>query len=481
MFSQQKSSLYRKESLERLSSPEQLDQMTQIIGPKTWIPLGTLGILIGIALLWGVFGRIPMTVSGQGVLIHPRKVVQLQSPTASGQLITLNIEEGSTVKKGDIIGTIDQPELQKQLQQQKSKLTELQSQAEDSTVLQSQRTLQEKRTIQQQRLTIQQQIIDARALTPVLQDKGLVSISKQRESIQQRLRTVRDLNPVLKQRMESRQKLLRDQVITDDVSLQAEQQYLDNLAQVRDLEAQLKELDTRETDTRRSYLQNLSSISSLEAQLQELASREKALDQQDFEASANRQNQVKEVQRSIAQLTLQLNNQSKIISPYNGRVLELSVSPGQLLAAGTRIGAIAAEDPNSPLVAVTYFPVADGKKIKPDMQIQVTPQTVKRERFGGIVGTVSSVSAFPVSQEGAISLLGNAELAKALSTSGPQMEVTAQLQANTANASGYEWSSSKGPQLTMTSGTTTTARVVVEERAPITFIFPILRSFTGIY
>jgi HlyD family secretion protein len=481
MFGQQKPSLYRKESLERLSSPEQLDQMTQIIGPKTWIPLATLGTLIGIAVLWGIFGRIPITVSGQGVLVHPRKVVQLQSPATSGQLMTLTIQEGSAVKQGDVIGTIDQPDLQKQLQQQRTKLAELQAQAQDSKVLQAQRSLQEKRTIQQQRLTVQQQILDARALTPVLQDKGLASIGKQRESLQQRLNTLANTIPGLKQRMDSRQQLLRDQVITDDVFLQAQQQYLDSVAQVKDLEAQLKELDTRETDTRRSYLQNLSSISSLEGQLQELDSREKALDQQDFESSANRQNQIKEVQRAIAQLTLQLENQTKIVSPYSGRVLEIAVSPGQLLGAGTKIGAIAAEDPNTPLVAITYFPVADGKKIRPDMEIQVTPQTVKRERFGGIVGKVSTVSAFPVTQEGTINLLGNAELAKGLSASGPQMEVAAQLEANAENPSGFTWSSSKGPQLVMTSGTTTTARVVVEERAPITFVFPILRSFTGIY
>lgn len=481
MFGQQKNNLFRKESLERLSTPEQLDQMTQIIGPKTWIPLTTLGVLIGIGVAWGIFGRIPITVSGEGVLIHPRKMVQLQSPAANGQLITLVIQEGSTVKKGDVIGTIDQPELQKQLQQQRAKLAELQAQSQDSKTLQAQRTDQEKRTIQLQRLTIQQQILDARALTPVLQDKGLISLNKQRESLQQRLKTSQDLAPVLKQRLESRRKLLQEQVITDDVFLQAEQQYLDSLSQIRDLEAQLKELDIRETETRRSYLQNLSTISSLEAQLQELDSRERALDQQDFEAVTGRQNQINEAQRTISQLTLELNNQSKIVSPYTGKVVEVAVMPGQLLAAGTRIGSIAAEDPESPLVGVTYFSVADGKKIKPGMQIQITPQTVKRERFGGIVGNVTSVSAFPVTQEAAVNLLGNAELAKGLSSKGPQMEVMAKLKGERDNTSRYAWSSSKGPELGITSGTTTTARVVVEERAPITFVFPILRSFTGIY
>ncbi len=47
--------------------------------------------------------------------------------------------------------------------------------------------------------------------------------------------------------------------------------------------------------------------------------------------------------------------------------------------------------------------------------------------------------------------------------------------------SGYQWSSSHGPDLQITTGTTTTARVTVGERAPITFILPFLRANTGIY
>ncbi|NES67365.1 MAG: NHLP bacteriocin system secretion protein, partial [Okeania sp. SIO2D1] len=46
--------------------------------------------------------------------------------------------------------------------------------------------------------------------------------------------------------------------------------------------------------------------------------------------------------------------------------------------------------------------------------------------------------------------------------------------------SGYQWSSSKGPQQKLTAGTTTTTRVRVEERAPITFVLPILREWSGI-
>jgi hypothetical protein len=64
-------SIFRRESLERLSSPEQLDQLMQIVTPRSWLPLAALGALVGLGLLWSLFGRIPITARGTGVLVYP--------------------------------------------------------------------------------------------------------------------------------------------------------------------------------------------------------------------------------------------------------------------------------------------------------------------------------------------------------------------------------------------------------------------------
>ena len=65
-----KDSIFRKEALERLSSPEQLDQLMQIVTPRSWLPLGVLGALLVCGLLWSFFGRIPVTTTGRGVLVY---------------------------------------------------------------------------------------------------------------------------------------------------------------------------------------------------------------------------------------------------------------------------------------------------------------------------------------------------------------------------------------------------------------------------
>ncbi|MHC5676381.1 NHLP bacteriocin system secretion protein [Nostoc sp.] len=192
--------------------------------------------------------------------------------------------------------------------------------------------------------------------------------------------------------------------------------------------------------------------------------------------------EIQEVKRQIAQLEVQLGNDSQIISQYSGRVLEITLTPGQVVSAGTRLATIEAENPKSKLVGVTYFPVADGKKIQPGMKIQITPQTVKRERFGGIVGNVTSISRFPITKEAAANEVGNSEVLEGLvSQQQGLIQVFSDLDLDTNTPSGYKWSSSIGPHLKISSGTTTVVRVNVEERAPITFVLPILRSVSGIY
>jgi HlyD family secretion protein len=116
------------------------------------------------------------------------------------------------------------------------------------------------------------------------------------------------------------------------------------------------------------------------------------------------------------------------------------------------------------------------------MKVQIAPDPVERQRFGSILGTVTSVSAFLVTKEGVASRIGNTEVVNALMTQGrPAIEVVATLEPDAATFSGYRWSSSRGPELRMTPGTTTTGRVVVEQRAPITYLLPFLRDISGLY
>ena len=475
-----KNNLFRTEALERAATPEQLDQIMQVVSPKKWLPLAAIGSLVAAGLGWGIYGRIPITVAGQGILVYPSKVVSFQS-ASTGTLQTINIRVGDRVEKGQVLATLDQGELIKQLQLARSKKIQLFVQDRKASSLQQQRQDLDTLALQQQRQSLQQSLKAVGKLTPILQEKGLDAIRRDRLNLQQRLKAVRELLPTFQQRLANRQQILNQGAVADDTVLQARQDYLNAISQINEAESQLKQLDVKEADAQRQYLENLNSIKDLETQLKQLDSKQAAVAQQDLETATNREQQIQEVERNIALLEQQLKDNSQIRSNYSGRILEISATPGQLIQPGSRIGAIAAQQPSAQLVSIAFFPVSDGKKIQKGMKLQITPTTVQRERFGGIVGTVSQVSAFPVTKEGALSVVGSPEVVQGLMSSSAQIQVSAQLQPDANTESGYKWSSSGGPQMKVTNGTTTTVRVTVEERAPIAFVLPILRTWSGIY
>lgn len=535
----QKRTLFRKESVERLSSPERLDQLMQVVSPRSWLPLIAMGSFVVIGIFWSIYGRIPMTIEGKGVLIFPRKVVPLESKS-SGQLVALNVKTGDVVKKGQILATLDQAQLRKQLQQQQAKLAELTTQDQAVSLLQGQGSVSEKNTIQQQRqnaivriqelqamtpvlrkrsqesiqkqrLQVQQRIIELQALTPVLKQRSQESLTQQSESLTKRIQAAQAQLKVLKEKVEAYKGLLQQKVITQYQFYDVQNEYFKKNEEIAQLETERKELKVKDSDTQEryintqneiatnvseltkleveesnaqeSYLKNLNEISQQRANLKDLDSREANFAKQSLQDSTIRKNEIQEVKREIARLELELSNNSEIISPYSGRILEITVTPGQVINAGIRLGNIEAENSAGKLVSITYFPVAEGKKIQTGMSLQVTPQTVKRERFGGIVGTTTSVSGFPTTKEAAASVVGNSELVSGLVSDKQDgvIQVYADLELDSQTFSGYKWSSSTGPRMEISSGTTTLVRVKVEERAPITYVFPILRSFTGVY
>ncbi|ACC84961.1 NHLP bacteriocin system secretion protein [Nostoc punctiforme] len=534
-----KQPLLPNKSLERLASPERLDQLMQIVSPKSWLTLISLSSLVILSIVWSVYGRIPITIEGKGVLIYPRKVIPLESKS-SGQLLNLNIKVGDIIQKGQLLATIDQTLLHTQLQQQKSKLTEMTAQNQAASLLQGQGNTQDYKTIQQQRQNAQQRIQELQALSPILRTKSFESIQKQRLQLQQRVTKLEALTPILKRKnheslqqqrqsfqqriqaakaqlpfiekkVKSFKQLVQQKVVSETELYQTQEEYFKKVEEIAQLETQVKDLEVREGDAQEryinnqneiasnladlqkleleetnadeAYLKNQNEIAQLRAELKDLDSREANHAKQNLQDSSSRNREIQEVKREIASLEEQLNSNSQIISQHSGRILEITVTPGQVINVGTRLANVGAENPSNKLLSVTYFPIADGKKIQSGMPIQITPQTVKRERFGGIVGNINDVSPFPITKEAAASLVGNPELVEGLVSQKQEgfLQVFAELEQDSTTPSGYKWSSSNGPQMKISPGTTTVVRVKVEERAPITFVLPILRSVSGIF
>lgn len=68
--------IFRKKSIERISSPEQLGDYIRVSNPSIWIILGAIIVLLIGACVWGIFGTIETSVSapvvseGESVILY---------------------------------------------------------------------------------------------------------------------------------------------------------------------------------------------------------------------------------------------------------------------------------------------------------------------------------------------------------------------------------------------------------------------------
>ena len=100
--------LFRRAALERLSSPERLDELMEVTPPRIWLALLALLGLLAAALLWAMFGSVPTLVRGEGVLIREGSVRTIEAPVA-GELETLTVRAGDVVQAGQALARIVEP------------------------------------------------------------------------------------------------------------------------------------------------------------------------------------------------------------------------------------------------------------------------------------------------------------------------------------------------------------------------------------
>ena len=235
-------------------------------------------------------------------------------------------------------------------------------------------------------------------------------------------------------------------------------------------------MQLQDVQRRQTQLDHESRRSDLALQLMQLDISAQRLVQELTQNQKQRENELNELNNSISRSELRLERESEILTDCQGTILEVAVQPGQVLGMGLRVGTIEMDDPNGQLTNLAFFNVRDGKRIFVGDHAHVTPSTVQREREGSIVGTVRRVSPFPITEEGVVNTVGNEEIAKALLQQGGAIEVEIDLEHDPNSYSGFRWTS-KDPEKKFSAGTTATVRITIEQRAPITYLLPILRTW----
>ncbi len=418
-----KRQLFRQAALDRLSSPEQLDRLGPVTTPKGWLALLTFVALITGGVLWSIYGEIPTRVSGKGVLLTSGGVVNVVS-VCEGPIGKLHTGPERTVGKGDVIATVSQPELLKQIELAGEKVRELELRDRQSA------------QFSEKDLGVQRE-----------------AFSKKRENLAESIRVLRERRKWFQERAASRQQLLERGLITRQDLIDTQNRLQQAEMELKDAEHQLKQISVQEMEPANRAEQE----------------------------AVRRRLEINEAKRELEGLEKRLDLNVNVFSPCDGRVLEVMAGEGDIVRAGSPILSVEpAHHAERGLEAIVYVSPADGKKIEPEMAAQVTPALVKREEYGFIQGKVRSVSQFPSTAEGMMNVLANEQLVKGLTASGAPIAVRVDLAVDPGTVSGYRWSSGEGPAIKVTSGTLCDVYITVRKQSPISLLVPMFRRATGL-
>ena len=126
-----------------------------------------------------------------------------------------------------------------------------------------------------------------------------------------------------------------------------------------------------------------------------------------------------------------------------------------------------------------YLPPASGKRVRPGMPVNIEIAGLPRERWGTLAGRVVSISDLPVSHESMLATLGDDGLASRFSAKAMPFVAVVELATDPQRPGAYVWLGGEGAQAQLGRGAVGTGKVTIEERAPVDFLLPFLRTRPG--
>jgi HlyD family secretion protein len=425
---------------------EQLDVMLRIVVFKSWLLLTVVGLTAAGFIAFACLYRVPLKVEGRGILLsrpggeNGERLVQVTAP-ASGRLARVTVAVGDVVRAGQVLAEIDRGEVKDQIRETGLALERLRE--EDDKLSR----------------------FDETEVTSLTEARAKVEHALQRslELDQQRLGSFRQIatsDRMLKgQHFLSNREALRSQVEADGVesNIAATQARLQESSYTRIEDA---------TRRRREKLKRSLSIHEAEVKLTLLHERHE--------------------------------RESRLISPYAGRVVELMITPHVLVEKGTPAALLSPRDAGAgererppPLEALAFVPAGPGKKVRVDHAVEISPATVRRQEHGFIRGVVRSVSEIPATEAAMLAELKHKTLVAGFlnqSADGALLLVRIRLPEAPAvpggeassRANRLTWSSSSGAAQPVLSGTLCSASIVAERRMLIALVIPWAKHSVGL-
>ena len=281
--------IFRAVALQRAASPEQLDQLVGITKPVDWIVIFVACLAIAAALLWGILGRISTRVPGEEILVGGGRVVDAIS-AAAGRLAAIDVSVGDHVSRGQVIAKIDQSDIR----QRYKNATEVFQERQHAYADLSKRAKSELATKSENFAKLEAAL-----------DRVIKATDQRINYLKIDVKNLQDLQV----RGYTTRKNLEDRRL------------------------ELAQSQQRKEDAQNEILKLRSQKTDLETQ------REHDLQQSQFSLN--------DARRQMDEIAGTLSQNSQVISPIGGRVLEVKVSTGSVLSVGMPIVSIEDEGVNS--------------------------------------------------------------------------------------------------------------------------------------
>ncbi len=176
-------------------------------------------------------------------------------------------------------------------------------------------------------------------------------------------------------------------------------------------------------------------------------------------------------EKSISALTGKYDSRSLIVSPVSGIILSARSANETVSSSDTVATIVKQEKYTDDKQIICYVPVAAAKKLQEGMEVQVSPDFAPREEYGFMLGSITSIGTYPVSEADVLSAVGSPQYAKGIIPQENSVEVRVTLTVDPDSQDKIKWSNQKGEGIALSIGTYCDMLIIVDNYKPYELIF----------
>jgi HlyD family secretion protein len=414
-----KRGIYRQAALDWHASPEQLDQVFQTIGPKHWVALVAMALLMISAMSWGFAGSLAVTISGPGIFIRNGGISNIAAQ-ASGLVLSVRVGVGDELAPQQVIATLGNPDLTEKLNTIQNSLA--QELARRDAALRHQRN------------------------SSLLK---LEALNHRRADVERKLAALEQQAAALKEKIAS------------------PQQTAGSIGEMqRDHAAAPARLDKIQDD-----------ISKLQAQLKQLEVEQFNIQLHSDDLDRESRSRIAGLQQELAAVEKKLQSEEAIVSPGAGRVNSLNVFPGAQVEAGQPVASF--QPSGAKYEVLGYVPFTQARQIRKGMPVIIYFAGTGREGSSRIQGEVLSVSEFPSSSDELLRYLPVGFIKRYLNDPASVVEVRVMLKPAGFSSSD---SSTFSPdwEAAISAGRSCNIEIVARQQRPASLVIPYFKEKLGL-